>query len=397
MVKRTIVILLISLVWVACSSQGPTPEITREALSASPTVTTPTPFEPVPEPTGTATPTLEPTPELPPEGYGPDQFPEGVNPLTGLPVDDPALLQRRPLAVKVTNFPRYTRPQWGLSLADIVIEYYQNGGISRYHAVFYGQNAERVGPIRSARFFDSTLIRMFKSVFAFGSGDYRVLDRFGFSDFAARAVNEYPAGCGPMCRVDPNTYNHLVTDTEALAEYIESQGVDNSRQDLTGMYFHPDPPAGGESADQIYVRYGSQVYARWDYDPVSHRYARFQDAENDFGTGEEYEPLTDQLTEQPISANNVVVLLVPHEYFSQDPEIIEILLNGSGPGYAVRDGQVFDVRWNHTSSDQVLRLNLPDGSPYPFKPGNTWYEVLGQSSNVSQPEGGVHRFQFSIP
>ena len=33
------------------------------------------------------------------------------NPLTGLPVADPSLLQRRPLAIKIGNSPDYVRPQ----------------------------------------------------------------------------------------------------------------------------------------------------------------------------------------------------------------------------------------------------------------------------------------------
>src|SRR5262245_38861938 len=54
--------------------------------------------------------------------------PTSLNPLTGLPPSDPALLDRRPLAIKVANYPRYIRPQSGLTLADNVFEYYIEGG-----------------------------------------------------------------------------------------------------------------------------------------------------------------------------------------------------------------------------------------------------------------------------
>ena len=40
-----------------------------------------------------------------------------IDPLTGLPPADPSLLQRRPLAIKVANYPRVFRPQAGLTLA----------------------------------------------------------------------------------------------------------------------------------------------------------------------------------------------------------------------------------------------------------------------------------------
>ena len=94
------------------------------------TVTAPAPTEipvasstPLP-PTVTPSPQPSPTPLYPSEGYGPSNFPSNVNPLTGLQVADPTLLNRRPVLVKVSNLPRYVRPQWGLSLADIVFEYY---------------------------------------------------------------------------------------------------------------------------------------------------------------------------------------------------------------------------------------------------------------------------------
>ena len=50
-------------------------------------------------------------------------LPIELNPLTGLPPSDPALLDRRPLAIKVANYPRYVRPQSGLTLADNIYEY----------------------------------------------------------------------------------------------------------------------------------------------------------------------------------------------------------------------------------------------------------------------------------
>jgi hypothetical protein len=45
----------------------------------------------------------------------------------------------------------------------------------------------------------------------------------------------------------------------------------------------------------------------------------------------------------------------------------------------------------------MLSLTLPDGSPYPFKPGNTWFQIIGQFSIVTQPESGSWRFDFRIP
>ena len=159
----------------------------------------------VPDPTATEvkaspTPLPSPTATTGPINYGPTNFPPNINPLTGLEVADPSLLDRRPLAVKITLMPRGSRPQWGLSMADLVFEFYQNGGISRFHTIFYGNDVERAGPIRSARFPDANFIRMYKSIFDFGSADIRVLNRFSFQEFFPQLVSEFPAACGPENR-----------------------------------------------------------------------------------------------------------------------------------------------------------------------------------------------------
>ncbi|OGO29422.1 MAG: hypothetical protein A2136_07075 [Chloroflexi bacterium RBG_16_54_11] len=118
----------------------------------------------------------------------------------------------------------------------------------------------------------------------------------------------------------------------------------------------------------------------------------------DEGGGEAYTPLIDRGNEQQISAANVVVLLMPHSYFRPPPaEMVEISFVGGGQAYAFRDGQVYKVQWAIPSQNSVLYLTYPDGSPFPFKPGNTWFQVIGQSSVITEPEDEAWRFEFRIP
>jgi hypothetical protein len=87
-----------------------------------------------------------------------------------------------------------------------------------------------------------------------------------------------------------------------------------------------------------------------------------------------------------------------HSYYRKPPsEIIEILVSGSGPAFAFRDGEVHEVRWNIPAPDSVLYLTYEDGTPYPYKPGSTWYQVIGQNSSITSPEDGTWRFEFMIP
>jgi hypothetical protein len=88
----------------------------------------------------TATPTLQATSSAAGD-TGPDlgNFPSGINPLTGLPVNDPTLLNLPAVLISVPNFPPSARPQAGLSYAPWIFEIYIGEGMTRFLATFYGE------------------------------------------------------------------------------------------------------------------------------------------------------------------------------------------------------------------------------------------------------------------
>jgi hypothetical protein len=80
--------------------------------------------------------------------YGPDlaDFPEGVNPLTGLPVSNPDNLNLPAMMLSISNFPVSARPQSGLSFAPIIYEIYIGEGMTRFLSVVYGEFPEASTP-----------------------------------------------------------------------------------------------------------------------------------------------------------------------------------------------------------------------------------------------------------
>lgn len=60
--------------------------------------------------------------------------------------------KQRPMGIMIENH-KEARPQSGLSSADIIYEAVAEGGITRFLAIFYCQNASYVGPVRSARIY----------------------------------------------------------------------------------------------------------------------------------------------------------------------------------------------------------------------------------------------------
>lgn len=357
------------------------------------------------------------TPASPPQSDPDEQIqaaqvntPSPINPLTGLAVVDASKLERRPIAIKISNYPRSVRPQCGLSLADIVYEYYLEQNVTRFMAIFYGNDAEKVGPVRSGRFFDEHIFRMYQAFYVFGSADDRVMDYFLtleksiINHFVMEQPEDRKQTCQegisvPLCRDRSiHSWNNLFVNTIALMQRVEEKGIDNTRPDLSGMVFDQPVMPGGKPAGSIDLDYSVFMYALWVYDESQGHYLRFDDAQDNLrSAGKVYAPLLDQLTNQVVVADNVVVLFVPHEHYlqSSSTEIIQIQLVGSGQAYLFRDGFFYPARWVRPETG-VLVLATKEGEPLPLKPGITFFEVMGVSTLVWMENGNWH-FDFRMP
>jgi hypothetical protein len=126
---------------------------------------------------------------------------------------------------------------------------------------------------------------------------------------------------------------------------------------------------------------------------------RFSDTKNDLdGTGEAYAALTDKVTGKPIAADNVVVLLVPYSLLvkTDSSEVWDAAMLGQGTAYIARDGRWYTMRWQRLTTDDVVSLIDEKGQPFTFKPGQTWFEVVGATSTLKS-DGAARRITFVTP
>jgi hypothetical protein len=409
----------------SCTSQQTSVPVSR--------IPSPTPFQPLTEnasdspyveaaptplylPSVTPLPSFTPLPPTPTEELIlPETLPEGVNipaftlptslnPLTGLPPSDPALMERRPLAIKVANYPRYIRPQSGLTLADNVYEYYIEAGLTRFIAVFYGNNSDWVGPVRSGRYFDENIQRMYHSYLVFKFADPRVETHLLTTDDVSPFLVVPSLGsCPPfqlMTSRHIEVYNNSYFRMPLWEDCVLEDGLENKRQAIRNGFFSESVPSSELLGLQMYTYYSADSYNYWVYDPPTKQYVRYQetaDIRND--KPEKYDPLIDQMTGNQVHASNVVFLMAYHTFsntFDEEDEVYQIDLTGSGEAYVFRDGVGIVARWIRTNKDQPLLLTTLNGTPIYFRPGITFYEVLGTASYVDQDTGEWH-FHHATP
>ncbi len=325
-------------------------------------------------------------------------FPDNVNPLTGLVVEDPSRLERRPVMSKVSNFPRTGRPHAGLSFADMVFEYYIGYGLNRFLAVYLGQDSSQVGPVRSGRLVDAQLAEMYQALLFYANADPQV-DEVLLAELGPRALAEKWIPSPPKYRIgkvlDETT---LFVNTAELTDYVnENVDVSNSRRDLRGMIFsdmiHPE----NKPATALGVQFWTTTRGEWHYDSESGKYLRW--IENVIGENEiEMIPLVDRLNDQQLAFSNIIILYAT--YIEYAPTLHDIRLYDNTDGKRAiffRDGVMIEGTWKTVSNGRPIQFFNNWGLPMHLKPGNTWIVLTGDNSTFSETSPGTWELRFDLP
>lgn len=338
----------------------------EEIINLAPTVTV--------RPISTATPNVTATP-VPIDLRTATDFGDSRNPLTGEEVSDPSQLDRRPLAIKISNAPAiHVRPQSGLNDADLIFEHITEAGITRFTMIVYGKNAPDVGPIRSARLIDLELPAMYDSALIYSGSSDGVRQRLLGSDFRPRII--FPVEPGYYRTGADKPIEHTLYGTPATFwEVLEGKGLNQRPTFNTYMAFSNVPPPGGQPAGEAIIDY-DWTLINWRFDPELGRYFRWTD-------GVEH---LDGYTNEQVNVANVVVILANH---INDPNICEQLINGvctafsvqpqifgSGPAIIFRDGHRYDGTWHRANRYDMFTFQDANGQAIPLQIGNTWFQVI---------------------
>jgi hypothetical protein len=387
---KSILLIVVLTALAACqAAPNPAPVLTQPP-QPSPAPVTPTPLiETEAAPTTTPEPTATPIPV-----YGPEEYPAGINPLTGLQVSDPAVLERRPLVIKVSNESETVRPQSGLSFADHVWMYQMEGwGQTRFTAIYYSQAPEFVGSVRSVRLIDTDhLIHMYDGLLVISGGSVGMGTIIRYADWNPRVFMDN----GPWLERIPNIpyegmtgYHSLFARPQNVWTEADRRGV-NQRPSINGLVFSAAVPEGGIPTSEAMINYpGKGALQRWQYDPATGRWLSLMTMEN-AAEPKEIADL-DYITGQQLAFDNVVFLFaefyladfiedMPNQLLSIGP-----ILSGEGDAWLMRDGQRYAVRWQ-SDGTQMLRFYDSAGNPIAFKPGTTWFNVASVREDQYPPE-----------
>ncbi|MDR3575576.1 MAG: DUF3048 C-terminal domain-containing protein [Anaerolineaceae bacterium] len=351
-----------------------------------------------------------------PTAVGPDQFPSGTNPLTGLPVSDPSTLQLPPALVSVTNFPVSARPQAGLSFSPIVFELYIGEGMSRFLAMFYGDFPQKaaaagtsttgltsadadIGPIRSGRLPYESIRKLYNGFLVMASAWKGV----------AANLSQFSNVFGS----DTSNINSAMINVTQLSSIAQANAKRLGDTALNGMEFDSQPVSGGKTANNIWMMWSMADQVFWRYDPTSGAYLRWQDNAD----GKTYTQATDRLTGKPLAFDNVVFLYANHRECTEAAFQVDLMYVSKMKAEIFRDGKMYDAYWTTASGQyevqtgklRPIRFIDANGNPFPLKPGQTWVEIVPPGTpswetvnstnyldmlNQKQPGSGNWAFRF---
>jgi hypothetical protein len=374
--KKTQMIIGAILILATLSSCGQIPQVSVAAGAANLPLdtiqSTPTALPPLPTPVVVNHPSTTGTSSQVMTNAEQDE----INPLTGLPVDNPDYLKYSPILVSVSNFPVSVRPQSGLSFAPHVFEMTIGEGMTRFLAVYYGsygppdKQTVNLGSVRSGRLPYEQIRTMYNGLIVM-------------------------AGAAPEVGTQLNaTVYRQTISFDGIKGLAEDRSKLKGAPDIAPSLFSTTIAAGGQDGSQLDITWSRLNLVRWTYDAASGKYLRFQDKADGKST---YYPATDKLTGEQMAADNVVLMAVEHNYLSPTKIELNLLYVKKEPAIFFRDGKAYKIYWSSLAPLGSIKFFNEDGTPFAYKPGNTWYEIISSMDEVAKPDTGIWKVRFFNP
>ncbi len=259
-------------------------------------------------------------------------------------------------------------PQSGLDKADTVIELLAEGGITRFLAFFDSYHAEKIGPIRSARYYFIEIVKGYPSAFAHAGGNTDALNLIPYHKIMD--LDEiYNSGVAFYRTKDRKPPHNLYTTTELMLKHANSKKY--PIKSLEGL------PIGevseGNKVDIIDIPYSkkSSYYHVVTYMFEDGKFWRYVN-------GKSFE--TDQKVK--IFADNLILMETPTRTVVKEEVQSEMNVFGSGKAVFFIDGLYYEGTWEKVKAADPFTFKY-NGEPMKFKEGKTWIQVVPNISEVT--------------
>ena len=265
--------------------------------------------------------------------------------------------------------------QSGIHQADVVYEEVVEGGITRLAAIFNSQAPDRVGPVRSVRKTDQSIVWPIGGIFAYSGGAQYAIDSINTAP--VKQLDE-PGGSMmfrdhrvPQLARLPGKRRTTCGRTSTRCSRPTASRSRRLRSSSTASRAHP---AGAKPAVAVGVGFAAGFNTLWTWDQKSGTWLRT--------AGNSGAPDVDAENVR-IAPRNVVVMGVKY-LGGAGVEQSEGELTGSGPLMVFTDGKEIKGTWSRPDKAKPARLLNSTGGAIPTDTGP---DVGGASRRLVQSVG----------
>jgi len=300
---------------------------------------------------------------------------DGVNPLTGAPMDD-RYIRNRPIAVVLNNIPQ-ALPMNGVSIADVIFEYSVEGGLTRMLAIYQDVSlAGLIGSIRSARHYTVQLAESFDAIFVCAGRSPQALTEM--RNLGIPVLNEVEGPHSDVFYRDRNripnrrveSLHSVVTSGDRLMYFLPDLDFrllhENDFQH-TVNFVEDGTPAGGMNAGEAVVSFSSGKTTSFFYAPAEGGYYVRQ-ADLDFTDAND--------NSRPVFANIIIIKTSVTGLRDDDAGRLDIVTTGSGSGYFISGGKYIEIDWQRENKSSPFIYTLKNGDKFDFSIGKTYICVI---------------------
>lgn len=263
------------------------------------------------------------------------------------------------------------RPQSGLSAASVIYEIIVEGGITRLLAVYAGEQADPVGPIRSARDTYLEFASEYNCAYVHVGGSYTAtlaISRFGMRDLDA--LREYQWFWRDGSKYAPH---NLFTNTENLYKAIEEGHSWIDAPTYTSWKFVDDAKLpDGDAATAVSVNFGGSYDVNYIYNEEGKYYER-----TNGGVLQ-----TDANTDRTLTTRNIIVQHVPPGIYIEGKGRVNFSVTGEGVVEIFRNGVLTKGIWKKVDRLDRTRFYDETGKEIPLARGNSWVEIVPEGYTV---------------
>lgn len=300
-------------------------------------------------------------------------------PLRGVETDKDSI-NKPVFAVMLDNHPK-ARPQSGLNDADIIYEYKAEGQYTRYMALFQNNEADIIGPVRSARPYFVNTAKEYNAIYSHWGGSdagYEQISKDKINDLDGIYLegSTYYRNKEVKKKAPHNGYTsyELLKKASEDKNYLKDYSIgrtlnfDNS-SDLKDI----KNEMKDNEADDITFDFFKGFYS------VNFKYNKDENAYEIFRNNE---ALTDEKDGSNVLAKNIIL-----QYASSKVTGPKLTLTinqvGEGRGKLFTNGRVIDINWEKTDENSKTIYTTEDGKEIILTPGVTFVEVLDENDPVT--------------